>query len=323
MLHTLYPLKSHRSSINVREIAPAIKHALAHISTSPHWQPFVADLRALRDTCSTKTLVDTSSKTISIRFSDGAQPKNLESLAQAILPWRVGPYQIGDFTIDAEWRSFMKWNRIAPLLGDLTDKTIADVGCSNGYFLFKMLDKNPELLVGFDPVERCWLQFAFLQELIRAPNVGFVPTGIATLPSFPDFFDTVICMGVIYHQRDPFTACKNLFACTKPGGTVILESLVIDRSDSSMLIPSSRYAKMRNAWLIPTAPALESLMQRAGFQKTEVHSFGALSTDEQRSTPWAPYESLADFLDPTDRSKTIEGYPAPHTALVVAKKLAP
>ncbi len=40
-------------------------------------------------------------------------------------------------------------------------------------------------------------------------------------------------------------------------------------------------------------------------------------------TPWVPYESLADFLEPRDRSKTIEGYPAPHTALVVVKKPAP
>lgn len=320
MLHTLRPLKPYRDLIDIRPLAPHIKRVLQHLKVSSYWKVHLEEFKYLHNQPHPRTEIDVSGNVITISFPEGHQPDRLESLSKSILPWRVGPYQIGNLNIDSEWRSYMKWNRIAPLLGDLSGKKVADVGCSNGYFLFKMLDSNPELLVGFDPIERCWLQFTFISELIQPDNVAYVPTGIATLPSFPDFFDTVICMGVLYHQRDPFTACKNLFACTKPGGTVILESLVINRSDSSLLIPSERYAKMRNAWLIPTPSALENLMKRAGFQATEVHSFGALTTHEQRTTPWAPYESLADFLDPHDRSKTIEGYPAPHTALVVAKK---
>jgi tRNA (mo5U34)-methyltransferase len=31
-------------------------------------------------------------------------------------------------------------------------------------------------------------------------------------------------------------------------------------------------------------------------------------------------ESLAEFLDPNDRSKTVEGYPAPLRAVLTAKK---
>jgi tRNA (mo5U34)-methyltransferase len=40
--------------------------------------------------------------------------------------------------------------------------------------------------------------------------------------------------------------------------------------------------------------------------------------NEQRRTPWVNTESLADFLDPGDNRKTIEGYQAPVRAVVIA-----
>ncbi|MDH5378765.1 MAG: DUF1698 domain-containing protein, partial [Gammaproteobacteria bacterium] len=43
------------------------------------------------------------------------------------------------------------------------------------------------------------------------------------------------------------------------------------------------------------------------------------SVDEQRSTEWMRFESLADFLDVSNHEKTIEGYPAPKRAIVVAR----
>jgi tRNA (mo5U34)-methyltransferase len=32
------------------------------------------------------------------------------------------------------------------------------------------------------------------------------------------------------------------------------------------------------------------------------------------------FQSLADFLDPDDSSKSIEGYPAPRRAILIAEK---
>jgi tRNA (mo5U34)-methyltransferase len=40
---------------------------------------------------------------------------------------------------------------------------------------------------------------------------------------------------------------------------------------------------------------------------------------EQRKTAWIQTESLADFLDPEDHMRTIEGYPAPRRALMLAQ----
>jgi tRNA (mo5U34)-methyltransferase len=44
------------------------------------------------------------------------------------------------------------------------------------------------------------------------------------------------------------------------------------------------------------------------------------TVEEQRGTEWMKYQSLSDFLDPNDHSKTIEGLPAPMRAVIVAKK---
>jgi tRNA (mo5U34)-methyltransferase len=257
-----------------------------------------------------------------VEFSipQGVAPLDFEVLLKQLSPWRIGPYKLGEIVIDSEWNSDLKWQRIAPFLGELKGKIVGDVGCNSGYFLFRLSALQPDLLVGLDPVERCWLQFSLLHGLSRLDNLAFVPTGIANIDAFPCFFDLLLCMGVIYHQRDPFAACKKMYSAIKPGGRIILESLVIPQQGSYLFVPSERYAKMRNAWVVPSADALVNLLLRAGFKDPQMTTFGALTATEQRRTAWAPYESLADFLDPHDSTKTVEGYPAPHTALVVAHK---
>ena len=46
------------------------------------------------------------------------------------------------------------------------------------------------------------------------------------------------------------------------------------------------------------------------------------SVQEQRTTGWMRFQSLADFLDPQDATRTVEGYPAPVRAIAIAEKPA-
>lgn len=320
MLHTLAPLKRYRDELNLRLLAPEIRRVWRQVRTSPHWGTLRSMLRASAFSDVRAQSFSLDGDAIQVSLPSSADISHLTTLCKALVPWRVGPYQLGTLTIDAEWQSHIKWTRICSLLGEVSEKRIADIGASNGYFLFKLLQHNPALALGFDPIDRCWLQFSVLHKLIQDSRLGFVPTGLMTLEAFPEFFDVVLCMGVLYHQRDPFLACKRLYHSVRPGGRVVLESLVIPEQGSHLLVPKERYAKMRNAWIIPTPEALESLLLRAGFTDPKIHHFGPITTSEQRRTEWAPYESLADFLDPNDSSRTIEGYPAPHSAAVVAIK---
>ena len=107
------------------------------------------------------------------------------------------------------------------------------------------------------------------------------------------------------------------------------QSTVSRRRDSSgevegdvntVLVPEDRYAQMRNVWFLPSVPALELWLRRAGFTDVRSVDISRTSVEEQRATQWMRYQSLPDFLDPQDHSRTIEGLPAPLRATLVARK---
>ncbi len=81
-----------------------------------------------------------------------------------------------------------------------------------------------------------------------------------------------------------------------------------------------RYAQMRNVYFIPSAAALKMWLEKCGFIDVRIVDACVTSTEEQRRTEWMTTESLADFLDPQDQRKTVEGYPAPLRAVIIATK---
>ncbi|EPO9918275.1 DUF1698 domain-containing protein, partial [Escherichia coli] len=87
-----------------------------------------------------------------------------------------------------------------------------------------------------------------------------------------------------------------------------------------VLVPGDRYAQMRNVYFIPSALALKNWLKKCGFVDIRIADVSVTTTEEQRRTEWMVTESLADFLDPHDPSKTVEGYPAPKRAVLIARK---
>ena len=47
----------------------------------------------------------------------------------------------------------------------LQDKVVCDVGCANGYYMFRMLESDPKMVVGIDPNLSAWLQFEAVKRL--------------------------------------------------------------------------------------------------------------------------------------------------------------
>jgi len=265
--------------------------------------------------------LDTNSDVVLIAGQEPEQDKitkSVGSLIRRLMPWRKGPFEICGSGIDSEWRSDLKWDRLrdAGLLEGLSGSVVADVGCNNGYYMCRMLEYKPEFVVGVDPGLRCFLQFQLLQTLLREPRLEYQLGGIDDLVGLKPFFDIVFCLGVVYHRRNPVESLRALVQCLKPGGTVIVESQVIPGDGPYALCPPGRYAKAPNVHFVPTADCLLSWMERAGFVDLELVCVNAVNTDEQRQTEHAPYESLEDFLDKTDPSKTVEGHPAPARAIV-------
>ncbi|KMT66585.1 tRNA 5-methoxyuridine(34)/uridine 5-oxyacetic acid(34) synthase CmoB [Catenovulum maritimum] len=247
------------------------------------------------------------------------QQKRLEKLLQNFKPWRKGPYQLFQIDLNTEWRSDWKWDRLLAHISPLKNRTVLDVGCGNGYHMWRMLGEEAKLVIGADPTQLFLAQFEVMQKYIQSENVHLLPLGIEQLPK-SDGFDTVFSMGVLYHRKSPLDFLQQLKDQLKPGGELVLETIVIEGDANQVLVPGDRYAKMRNVWFIPSSQALCHWLERVGFKNIRVVDETVTSLDEQRKTPWMENESLADFLDPNDRSKTIEGYPAPIRAVIIANK---
>ena len=103
-----------------------------------------------------------------------------------------------------------------------------------------------------------------------------------------------------------------------PGGQLVLETLVIEGGEDALLEPYGRYARMGNVWKLPGAGLTARWLKQAGFGEIKIVDVGITSLEEQRRTPWMTFHSLEEFLDPYDRTRTIEGFPAPRRAILTA-----
>lgn len=244
----------------------------------------------------------------------------MEASLRALHPWRKGPFDFFGLAIDTEWRSCLKWDRLAPHL-ELRNRMVLDVGCGNGYYGWRMLHSGARLVLGLDPFLLFLMQFEAVRRY-AGPNCSHyvLPLTDADLPERLNLFDVTLSMGVLYHRTSPIDHLRSLWESLAPGGQLVLETIVIESSRQEVLVPEDRYAKMRNVWFIPSVPMLQLWLRRCGFKDIQVIDIARTTFEEQRRTDWMTFESLADFLDPNDSMRTIEGYPAPVRAMILARK---
>jgi len=244
-----------------------------------------------------------------VKISGSFDEKKIYESAKMLMPWRKGPFAIGETFIDSEWKSYIKYNLLRPHF-NLKDKRVADIGCNNGYYMFRMQEDKPKLLVGFDPSPLYKTQFDFINHFVKS-DIVYELLGVEHLEFYEEKFDTIFCLGVLYHRSDPVAMLKSLYKGLDKKGEVILDTFYIDGEEEMALCPASSYSKIPNIYFVPTIKALKNWCLRAGFDGFEVLETSVTDASEQRKTQWIEGQSLEDFLDPNDSSKTVEGYPAP------------
>ena len=288
-----------------------------------HWQEMLARLPALvsqklvlKNKVAVGDRVELEAQLTADQISDFID--NLKSLH----PWRKGPFELFGIHIDTEWRSDWKWERILPHLSSLKDRTVLDVGCGNGYHCWRMLGEGAKLVMGIDPSQKFLAQFAVIKKYMGNFPLHLLPLGIEDMPEEMgnNGFDTLFSMGVLYHRKSPIQHLLELKNLLRPGGELVLETLVIDGDENQVLLPHDRYAQMRNVWFLPSAKALELWLKRSGFRDIKTVDINQTSLQEQRATEWMQFHSLQNYLDPADLNKTLEGYPAPKRATLIAKR---
>ena len=244
--------------------------------------------------------------------------KIIRECALALRPWRKGPFELFGTFIDTEWQSFIKYNLLEPHF-QLEGKIVGDIGCNNGYYLFRMLTQNPKKLVGFDPSALYKTQFDFINHFVKS-EIVYEMLGVEHLPLYEHKFDMLFCLGVLYHRSDPIATLKALYQGLNPNGELILDTFMIEGNTPVALTPAKTYSKIPNVYFVPTIPALLNWLERAKFREVEVLEVKKTDAYEQRKTDWIYGESLENFLDPHNPELTIEGFPAPKRVYIKAKR---
>lgn len=235
-------------------------------------------------------------------------------------PWRKGPMELFGMLIDTEWRSDWKWDRLKDHISPLAGRNVLDIGCGNGYHCWRMAGAGARFVLGVDSHLLFVMQYWAIRHFLREPPVYVVPLALEDLPAKLNAFDTVFSMGVLYHRRSPIDHLLALKDTLRRGGELVLETIVIEGELGMSLLPQGRYCRMPNVWFLPTCPTLENWLQKCGFRNIRRVDLSTTSVAEQRSTEWMNFESFPQALNSDNPELTIEGYPAPKRAILVAEK---
>lgn len=248
-----------------------------------------------------------------IRISaDGVSSEDLRQTARMLGPWRKGPFEVGGVLIDGHWNSAPKWHRALEAAGSIRGHSVCDVGCNNGYYLYRMKEAGAQDALGIDPVVKFEEQYRWLQSFAEEPGLSFLRQGFEELSGQ---FDTIFCMGILYHVHNPHELFEKMKACLARGGSLIVETISAELGEAC-IVPAGKYAGVSGIHWLPGPGAVLNWLRRSGFSKSELVST-VTAAGEQRRTEFADMPSMEESVS---SGKTSEGYPAPQRSIFRARR---
>ena len=247
------------------------------------------------------------------------QKEILESALLSLSPWRKGPFNLFGLEVDSEWRCENKWKRIKDYLPKNKDMRIADLGCSNGYYSYKLLNLEPEVVVGLDKTPLYIMQFLATKYYAnKTQELIVLPCSAEEFSQEKMDFNLILSMGILYHSKKPEDHISVINKLLNKNGFVVLETIISLTQDNINIKKGETFAGMRNIGTIFTKDNLIKLMNISGFKNTECVNEHFTNISEQRATKWIQGKSFKDFIRPDGR--TIEGFPPVCRAIFIAQK---
>lgn len=96
---------------------------------------------------------------------------------------------------------------------DLSGKTVLDIGCSHGFFSFEAKRRGAKLVVGVDVEPDVIRKNKLLADCLNL-DVEFRVHNLEQAP-IVEQYDYVLCLNVLHHLVNPFSALENLIAVAK------------------------------------------------------------------------------------------------------------
>jgi tRNA (mo5U34)-methyltransferase len=180
----------------------------------------------------------------------------------------------------------LKWRKILPALpGDLTGKTVLDIGCNGGFHAIQMKKRGAARVLGIDFDDYYLDQARFAADVLDA-DVEFRRMSVYDVAQLGERFDIVLFMGTFYHLRHPLLALdlirehvtKDLLVFQSLlRGTADVEPLASDYDFwETEIFERAGYPKMHfveqryahddtNRW-IPNRACVEAMLRNSGFE---------------------------------------------------------
>lgn len=163
--------------------------------------------------------------------------------------------------------------------GDLTGRSVLDVGAWDGFFSFEAERRGAAPVVALDSYawdgsgwgskESFDLARRTLGSEVRDVQMGLMDLSPATV----GVFDVVLFLNVLYHLRHPLLVLEKIYAVT--GDLLILETHVdlLDTERPAMVFyPGSEFAGDPTNWWGPNAALVEAMLRDVGFSQVRLHS---------------------------------------------------
>lgn len=216
---------------------------------------------------------------------DGALQRAISKLG----PWYHDLELTPELSTNPANKQYManRWGFLKPFIpGDLTGKSVLDIGCNAGFFAFEMKKRNAGRVVGVDVMPHVLAQARFLSHWFKQP-IELRELGVYDIESL-GHFDFVVFIGVLYHLRHPLYALEKVASVCKE--TMYLQSLL--RGDARDFEPAENYSfeehgifertefprmyfieKSFNGdesnWWVPNHSCLKAMARSAGFRRVE------------------------------------------------------
>jgi len=110
---------------------------------------------------------------------------------------------------------------------DIAGRSVIDIGCAEGYFSFWAEQRGAGRVAAVDWEPGVCRRFRLAHEYLGS-RVEFLDLAVEELtPQKLGAFDIVLCIGLIYHLRDPVLGLERAAALLAPGGRMVLESHIV------------------------------------------------------------------------------------------------
>lgn len=176
------------------------------------------------------------------------------------------------------------WEKLG-LPDDLSGARVLDLGCSDGFFVKKLIEARADVFA-VDILDKSRTGLGVL-ETVLGQEIPFLRANIFDLPGHRlGTFDYVLCLGLIYHLPD---MCRGLdIVRGLCRGVAFVEShvetVLVDQSVATYHRGNRLNGDLTNFWS-PTLLCLREMLEDAGFDVLEQHSWGDRALVSARSHP--------------------------------------